>query len=78
MADTTQIEVDTTTAERLAALAGDVPVGAYLASLVETAESQIALERGAKAFDRVTGAPGIREAFAHDFGPHGSAATRAA
>uniref|UniRef100_UPI003F496C78 hypothetical protein n=1 Tax=Streptomyces sp. CA-136453 TaxID=3240050 RepID=UPI003F496C78 len=78
MADTTPIEVDTATAERLAALAGDVPVSAFLATLVETAESQLALERGARAFDRVMGAPGIREAFARDFGPHGSTATRAA
>ncbi|WP_167163188.1 antitoxin MazE7 [Streptomyces sp. MBT27] len=78
MADTTPIEVDTATAERLAALAGDVPVSVFLATLVDTAESQLALERGAKAFERVTSVPGIREAFARDFGPHGSTATQAA
>ncbi|WP_189765865.1 antitoxin MazE7 [Streptomyces xanthochromogenes] len=77
MVDTTQIEVDTATAERLIALAGDVPVSAYLAALSDTAENQLALDRGAQAFDRVTSTPGIREAFVHDFGLQGSATTRA-
>ncbi|MFF4188208.1 hypothetical protein ACFYZ9_33935 [Streptomyces sp. NPDC001691] len=78
MADTTRIEVDTAIAERLAALAGDVPVATFLATLVDTAESQLALERGARAFDRITSVPGIREAFARDFGPHSSTSTQAA
>ncbi|MEV6726376.1 hypothetical protein AB0M94_36245 [Streptomyces xanthochromogenes] len=48
-----------------------------LETLVDTVESWLALNRGARAFERITSVPGISEAFARDFGPYGSAATEA-
>ncbi|MEU3499503.1 antitoxin MazE7 [Streptomyces hundungensis] len=79
MADTpTQIEVPAETAARLAALAGDQPVGAYVAALVDHAEHDRALDDAAVIFNRVTSADGIREAFARDFGPNPAPAARVA